>query len=1028
MATNYYDKFIAKLQEIFMMDHAELDFGIYRIMNQKRDEIKHFLEIDLLPQVKSILEGESGDTQSIKKHMAEIEQMFVGMDIATLPDSNPNVAEYKKLKAQLEQGGDPESMQSEVFSHLVTFFSRYYDGGDFLSKRRYKDNTYAIPYNGEEVKLHWANADQYYIKTSEYFRNYTFLLPPKKEEEPRRKVHFVLKDASTEQNNNKTANNMERRFALYKPENADEHVVEIVNGELNIYFTYELMPKATKQKDLLIAALETVKPLIPDEFSELVAVGKAPTKDNPNRTLLEKHLNDYTAKNSFDYFIHKDLGGFLNRELDFYLKNEVLHIDDLDPKHINSQLAIVKAIKQVGQKIIQMLAQLENFQRRLWLKKKFVVQCDYCITLDRVPETLYQRICDNEAQRREWVRLFAIDEIKGDVVTEAYSEPLTIEFLKQNPFLVLDTAFFDAKFKHQLLRSMENIDEQTYGLLINSDNYQALQLLQERYRNQLQCVYIDPPYNTSSSEIMYKNSYKHSSWLSLIQDRTLLGKKLLSEGGIQCTAIDDVEEGRLKLLLEDVFEGETAVVALRVNPHGRLGTNGFSITHDYALFSRKNENTPFGLLPRDERQNARYKERDEEGAFLWFPLQKTGSNTFRKDRPTMFYPIYLNESTGLMRIPDMYYNESRQEYVTREEPDNGEIVIYPIKDDGQEGNWYFGIERARKEVGEFKSVKQKNGSYTIYVKYRATDGLSPFTIWDDAKYSATEHGTALLKDIFGKQETFSYPKAIAAVEDCLRVSKVSSDSTVIDYFAGSGTTGHATINLNREDDGKRKFILCEVNDYFNSVTKPRIEKVIYDQDWKDGKPVSRQGISQCFKYIRLEQYEDTLNNLEIKKQQTEALPEEFHESYMLSYMLDTETRDSLLNLKWFENPFAMSLKTTKDNELVPTQVDMVETFNYLIGLNVETEDWYQDDNICVVQGKTHCEGLKTLVIWRNCQVVDNDALCEFFRKRDFRTHDTEFDLIFVNGDNTLPNLRRDEDHWKVVLIEEEFQKRMFENE
>ena len=1021
MAMNYYDKFVAKLQEIFMMDHAELDFGIYRIMNQKRDEIQKFMQVDLLPQVKTALQGDGGNTQQAKQRMAEIEQMFAGMDIETLPDSNSNVAEYKKLKAQLAQGGDAEDMEGEVFSHLVTFFSRYYDGGDFLSKRRYKDNTYAIPYNGEEVKLHWANSDQYYIKTSEYFRNYTFVLPIS-----RKKVHFVLKDASTEQNNNRAANNMERRFALWEPENEGEQVIEVTaDGELNIYFTYELMPKATKQKDLLVAALETITPLVPADFEE-VLTAKAPTKDNPNRTLLEKHLTDYTAKNSFDYFIHKDLGGFLSRELDFYIKNEVLHIDDLDPQHINSQLSIVKAIKQVGQKIIQMLAQLENFQKKLWLKKKFVVQSDYCITLDRVPEKLYPEIIANEAQRKEWVRLFAIDEILGDMMTEAYSEPLTVEFLKQNPFLVLDTAFFDAKFKHQLVKSMENIDEQTNGLLINSDNYQALQLLQERYRNQIQCVYIDPPYNTSSSEIMYKNSYKHSSWLSLIQDRALLGKKLLSDGGVQCTAIDDVEEGRLKLLLEDVFESETAVVALRVNPHGRLGTNGFSITHDYALFSRKNENIPFGLLPRDERQNARYKERDEKGAFLWFPLQKTGSNTFRKDRPTMFYPIYLDESTGLMRIPDMDYDESHQEYVTREEPANGEIVVYPIKDDGQEGNWYFGIERARKEVGEFKSVKQKDGSYTIYVKYRATDGLSPFTIWDDAKYSATEHGTALLKDIFGKQETFSYPKAIAAVEDCLRVSKVSLDSTVIDYFAGSGTTGHATINLNREDNGKRKFILCEVNDYFNSVTKPRIEKVLYAQDWKDGKPVSRDGISQCFKYIRLEQYEDTLNNLEIKKQELEFQPKEFQESYMLSYLLDTETRDSLLNLKWFENPFEMTLKTTKDNELVETKVNMVETFNYLIGLNVETEDWYQDDNICVVQGKTHREGLKTLVIWRNCKVVNNDQLCMFFDKMDFRTRDTEFDLIYVNGDNTLPNLKRDEDHWKVVLTEEEFAKRMCE--
>ena len=138
--------------------------------------------------------------------------------------------------------------------------------------------------------------------------------------------------------------------------------------------------------------------------------------------------------------------------------------------------------------------------------------------------------------------------------------------------------------------------------------------------------------------------------------------------------------------------------------------------------------------------------------------------------------------------------------------------------------------------------------------------------------------------------------------------------------------------------------------------------------------------------------------------------------------------DSLLNLKWFENPFAMTLKTTKDNELVPTKVDMVETFNYLIGLNVETEDWHMDDNICVVQGKTHRDGLKTLVIWRNCKEVDNEKLCTFFDSMDFRTRNTDYDVIYVNGDNTLPNMRRDEEHWKVVLTEEEFQKRMFENE
>ena len=496
MAINYYDSFIKKLQEIFMMDHAELDFGIYRIMNQKRTEINKFLEHDLLPQVQKELYGASaGYTASIRARMMEIEQQAASFGASA--DSNP---EYQQLKAKLETSSDTAALQNEVFSHLVTFFSRYYDNGDFISKRRYKDNTYAIPYNGEEVKLYWANADQYYIKSSEYFRDYSFVLPTS-----RRKVHFVLKDASTEQNNNKTANNMERRFALHKPETEGEPFYEVNGDELNIFFTYELMPKGTKQNDLMAEAFKSIKNVVPMEFSELLTV-KSPTDKNANRTLLEKHLTDYSAKNSFDYFIHKDLGGFLRRELDFYIKNEVMLLDDLDVQHIESQLNIIKAIKLVGEKIIRLLAQLEDFQKKLWLKKKFVVQSDYCITLDRVPRELYPEILANDRQREEWVRLFAIDEIKGDLVTEAYSVPLTMEFLEQNPFLVLDTAFFSKQFKHKLVACMENIDRDCNGLLINSENFQALELLQEKYKKGIPCVYIDPPYNTSSSEILYKNS------------------------------------------------------------------------------------------------------------------------------------------------------------------------------------------------------------------------------------------------------------------------------------------------------------------------------------------------------------------------------------------------------------------------------------------------------------------------------------------------------------------------------------------
>ncbi len=699
MAQNYYESFKKKLEEIFMMDHAELDFGIYRIMNQKRNDIQHFLDFELLPQVKQVLKGnDGGDADRNKKRMEEI-VASVGGNVEVLPKGKPIRDEYDKLETQLAHSGDTESMQAEVFSHLVTFFSRYYDGGDFLSKRRYKDNTYAIPYNGEEVKLHWANSDQYYIKTSEYFRDYTFVLPTS-----RKKVHFVLKDASTEQNNNRAANNMERRFALWVPTPEDELTTPLAirrgaggEAELDIYFTYELMPKATKQKDLLAAALDGIMPLVPADFNEMLTA-KAPTKDNPNRSLLEKHLTDYTAKNSFDYFIHKDLGGFLRRELDFYIKNEVLHIDDLDAQLINNQLTIVRAIKQVGEKIILMLAQLENFQKKLWLKKKFVVQSDYCITLDRVPEKLYPEIVANEAQRKEWVRLFAIDEIKGDLTTEAYSEPLTIEFLKQNPFLVLNTAFFDAKFKHQLVKSMENIDEQTNGLLIHSDNFQALNLLQFKYQKAIRSIYIDPPYNTDASKIAYKNGYEHSSWISLMEGRLELAKDLMGGKTTITVAIDDYELRYLSCLMDNVFGVENSIsnIALYTNPKGR--DQGFiAQAHDYSVIYAKNKETAETydfVLSEAEIQKKFSKTKDGE-AVRELLLKRTGNEKRREDRPYMFFHFLYNTENNTISLPSEdeikpLYNEQTKlfddEYLSALDSkykDNDIVNIWPKSENGE---------------------------------------------------------------------------------------------------------------------------------------------------------------------------------------------------------------------------------------------------------------------------------------------------------------------------------------------------------
>lgn len=979
--TQYEQKFRDILAEILQLDQAELDFGIYRIMNQKRKDIEAFLNNRLVPEVTKI------------------------------------------LKAQTAAGTDISAMENEVFSHLAKFFSRYYEGGDFISKRRYKDDAYAIPYSGEEVKLYWANADQYYIKTSEYFKNYSFVLPTS-----RRKIHFVLRDADTEQNNNKAANNMERRFQL-----CEEDCIAEDDGELNIFFTYELMPKTTKQDALIKDAEAKVISAFAEgkyaDFAELVNE-KVPTEKNKERTLLMKHLQDYTAKNNFDYFIHKDLGGFLRRELDFYIKNEVMFLDDLDATHIMEHLAQVKAIKLVGEKIITFLAQLEDFQKKLWLKKKFVVGCDYCITLDRIPRTLYSEITANDAQRKEWVRLFAIDEIKGDMMTEGYSEPLTEKFLEDNPFLVLDTKFFSAEFKHKLVGSMEKVDEECNGLLINSENFQALELLQEKYRETVRGMYYDPPYNTKSNEFIYKDSFRHSSWMSMMENRLALSSNLLNKYGAIMVSCDENENTNLKMVLNDVFSEDNFLTDIIWQGGGKNDQKYFSISHEYIQLFLKNK------LFMDS-TDIRWLERKENIDLIYATFEK-----IKKQYPNDMKMQEKALKDWYKSLPDGE-PAKRQKHFNRVEargiffpdniskPENGYYydVIHPVTGKPckkPKGGWRFVEETMKQQLADNRVFFGKDETTVPCRKsfLKETEYESPSTVI----YLDNRVSTTLIKNLFNNKKVFNNPKYYLLIGRLLRLIG-DTESMFMDAFAGSGTTGHAVINLNREDNGNRKYILCEMAEYFNSVTKPRMEKVIYSEDWKDGKPVSRKGISQCFKYIRLEQYEDTLNNLQPKNQRLDFDNEngksDFEETYFLRYMLDTETKGDLFNLEWFKNPFAMSIKTTKGNELVDTHVDMVETFNYLIGLNVETLR-YPKDGYCVVEGTTHIGNERTLVIWRNCHKVSNEDLNEFFRKQAYCTTDSEFDKIYVNGDNTLPNIKTDEEHWKVVLIEEEFKKRMFE--
>ena len=1006
MATSQFDSFIKTLKKVFMLDQADLDFGIYRIMNQKRKDIEKYLNENLKTQVTEVLNNnKSSQVAELENELKEARKAAEMLGIS--PDDMPKV---KELKARIVSLGNTEDLENEVYSHLSTFFSRYYDGGDFISQRRYKKDVYAIPYEGEEVKLHWANSDQYYIKTSEYFRNYRFKLDSGKY------VEFTLKEASTEQNNNKAQDDKERRFALY-----EECPVEVINDELHINFTYELYPKATKQKTLIEAAFNVVKNLLPSEF-KMDVLTLTSTDSDRGRTLLQKHLNDYVARNTFDYFIHKDLKGFLSRELDFYIKNEILEIDDIDARTTESFLAhltVIKAIKNVGSKIIEFLASLENFQKRLWLKKKMVVSADYCITLDRVPEKFYEEICANDAQREEWVELFSINEIKSSQPSgifkeggvTGYSIPLTEQFLKENPFLVLDTAFFTDEFKRKLISEIDDLDEKCDGLLIKSENFQALNLLKTKYHKSIKCIYLDPPYNAKSTEILYKNTFKHASWLSLMENRLSISNELLESEGVQVVAIDEIEQAKLSQLLMDLNSDKDVVpVSVVHNPTGQQGYN-ISFSSEYAIFvypSFKGRNT-LGL-----------EERTDENDWDTRTFRdNSGNSNLRTDAKNCFYPIYVkdNRIIGFGDVCDDNFHPNYRNVIL----EDGIVAVYPIDNNGVEKKWVFERGTVESIIDELW-VKDINNSE---IDIQRTKKKFRFkSCWFDKKYSANSYGARLLTAM---NIPFKYPKSIYNVMDCVIAGLgEQKNGKILDFFAGSGTTAHATISLNRADKGNRKYILVEMGDYFDTATKPRVQKAIYSEDWSNRKPVSRKGSSHCFKYMRLEQYEDTLNNLVVKKNTLMDQGGEFFDGYMLGYLLDTETKDSLFSLDWFVNPWNTKLKITRNNETKEEKIDLIETFNYLIGLKVQRIS-YPKPEICVVEGYNR-KGEHILIIWRDCTKVSNEDLNEFFRRMAYSTRDKEFDKIYVNGDNNLENLKTDADTWKVTLIEQEFSKRMFEAE
>ncbi len=996
-----FDDLLAKLREVFQIDQPELDFGIYRIINQRATDIDRYLTKTLKQKVQEELsKGSSHKRAELQEELQQKEEQYRadGVD----PDTVPKI---KELRDQIAAMGDEVDYETEVYSHLLRFFSRYYEKGDFISRRRYKGDTYAIPYDGEEVVLHWANKDQYYTKSSENFTHYRFTLSDG------RKVHLRLIAADTAKNNNKDTNGQERRFVL--AESIDEHpqIITESDGELTIRFEYKPFDKATKQADLIAQAIKAIldDPTVAKTWTELAK--PMPTPANPDRTLLEKHLNDYTQKNKADYFIHKDLGGFLSRELDFYIKNEVMNLDDVQSvttfQAIETQLRMIQTLRAIAMDLIRFLSQIEDFQKKLWLKKKFVIETNYCITLDRVPEELYPDIAANDAQREEWIRLFAIDEIKAENLGQvAYSKPLKLEFLKSNPLLVLDTAYFPADFKYKLLAAIDNLDEKIDGVLIHSENFQGLGLLNCKYTERVRCIYIDPPFNLGEDpDYYYKVDYKDDTWLTLLENRVSVCRKLLKPEGSMMVRCNHDGNMLVRQLMNSVFGQSNyrneIIVRRAEESKGDLnrqfaGVRSITVNYDNLYWFSNHPGTRF------ERFLKRTSAKQSKSH--WHSFWKA------EDRPNLRYDILgidLREHYGQW----MWKKERAFKAVK-----NYEEYCQETKKTGESLDDYW--ERTGKQL-EFVS--------------RQGDGYSSIKYWIPPRSHVMADNNWLDIKGYANKWSFKTENSEGLMKRIVSTLSNGKQDLVLDFFVGSGTTAAVAHKLGR------KWLAIDMGDHVETIARLRLRHVLAGERSGISKEVDWKG-GGCFKYLCLESYEDTLNNLRLQRtgQQGDFLAQrpDLAQDYLLGYMLDVESRGSLLNTDTFKKPFDywMDIASDSAGATEPQKVDLVETFNYLVGLQVDKIDARLDRGYLLVEGRMPTNE-RTLVIWRDCEQVGYDDLKAVCDRLNINPLDTEYDVIYINGDHNIANIETSADAdgevtrtLKVRQIEDEFFARMFDGE
>ncbi len=372
---------------------------------------------------------------------------------------------------------------------------------------------------------------------------------------------------------------------------------------------------------------------------------------------------------------------------------------------------------------------------------------------------------------------------------------------------------------------VERSKDKPWHTIINAENFHALQLLLYAYEGMVDVIYIDPPYNTGARDWKYNNNYvddndlyRHSKWLSMMKRRLVLAKRLLSKNGVLIVAIDDYEMFHIGPLIEELFKEyqiETAVVDH--HPQGGGGTD-LSRTHEYAIFCVPKDTILVG--------NETAEEEDE-----WSLMRSgTATNNYRVGRPNSFFAILVDPKKG---VPvDVGPALAGGERYPKGSTENGLLRCYPIDGQGRERVWRYTRDSMLEKIRDKKIIRTEKGTFKVIVdRKEKRDPI--FSNWYGSAYNAGTHGTSLLAGILGNGNSFSYPKSLYSVESSIgAVCRNNPSALILDFFAGSGTTLHATSYLNTGDEGQRRCILVTNNEVEEAKAKELAKKNIFPSDKK----------------------------------------------------------------------------------------------------------------------------------------------------------------------------------------------------